>query len=229
MRRSVTRVGHCPYRGPGDEIPGPTLGSPDIPWTTELTMNPTTRETPRALEWQAAASRRHEVRAPRPGRREFLRAVGLTAGAALMSPAVAEAQALPRAVPRNRTLVVVWGGREGRWVDHELWNPYAIGANHQNGVGLLYEPLAYYSAFADTHHPWLAASHTYAPGARELTIRRRPGIRWSDGTPFGAEDVSYTLNTLRELGPKVRWGVDVQQFVQDARAVDPQTVVVRFK
>ena len=166
---------------------------------------------------------------PFPTRRDLLRAGALAAAGTLVGPSRATAQSQPRAVPRNRTLVVVWGGREGRWVDHELWNPYAIGANHQNGVGLLYEPLAYYSAFADTHHPWLAASHMYAPGARELTIRLRPGIRWSDGTPFGAEDVSYTLNTLRELGPKVRWGVDVQQFVQDARAVDPQTVVVRFK
>jgi peptide/nickel transport system substrate-binding protein len=192
-------------------------------------MNQTTRETPRALERQAAASRRHEVRAQRPGRREFLRAVGLTAGAALMSPAVAEAQAPPKTVARNRTLVVVWGGREGRWVDHELWNPYAVGSNHQNGPGVLYEPLAYYSAFADKQYHWLASSHRYSPDAREMTIRTRPGIRWSDGTPFGADDVAYTLNSLRDLGPKVRWGVDVQQFVQEARVTDANTVVVRFK
>src|SRR5262249_30665192 len=179
--------GRRPYRGPRDETPGPTLGSPDIPWRMELPMNQTTRETTRALERQAAASRRHEVRAQRPSRREFLRAGGLTAGAALMSPAVAEAQALPKAVARNRTLVVVWGGREGRWVDHELWNPYAVGSNHQNGPGVLYEPLAYYSAFADKQYPWLASSHRYSPDARELTIRTRPGIRWSDGAPFGAD------------------------------------------
>ena len=39
--------------------------------------------------------------------------------------------------------------RDGRWVDYELWNPYALGANHQNGPNMIYEPLAYYSAFAD--------------------------------------------------------------------------------
>jgi peptide/nickel transport system substrate-binding protein len=192
-------------------------------------MNPTTRETPRALEEQTKAIRRHEVRAQGPSRRELLRAAGLTAGAALLSLALAAASPPPKTVARNRTAVVVWGGREGRWVDHELWNPYAVGSNHQNGPGLLYEPLAYYSAFADKQHPWLAASHQYRPDARELTIRTRPGITWSDGVPFSADDVTYTLNSLRDLGPKVRWGVDVQEFVQEARTADANTVVVRFK
>ena len=59
------------------------------------------------------------------------------------------ATAQPAAPPRNRTMTLVWGGRDGRWVDYELWNPYSIGANHQNGPNLIYEPLAYYSAFAD--------------------------------------------------------------------------------
>jgi len=31
---------------------------------------------------------------------------------------------------------------------------------------------------------------------------------------FSAEDVAYTLNTLRDYGPKVKWGVDVQQASQ---------------
>ena len=34
---------------------------------------------------------------------------------------------------------------------------------------------------------------------------------------------------LRDLGPKVRWGVDVQQFMQEARATDANTVVIKFK
>jgi peptide/nickel transport system substrate-binding protein len=126
-------------------------------------------------------------------------------------------------------LTLVWTGREGRWIDHELWNPYAIGSNHQSGPGILYEPLAYYSAFADKEYLWLAESYTYSPDFKELTVKTRSGITWSDGVPFSAEDVAYTLNSLRELGPKVRWGVDVQQFMQEARATDPNTVLITFK
>src|SRR5215813_10995860 len=167
----------------------------------------------------------------RPGRlsrRAFIQAGLLGVGGAALWP-VSAPVAKPRDVPRNRTLTLVWTGREGRWVDHELWNPYAIGANHQSGPGIFYEPLAYYSAFADKGYLWLAESSTYSPDFKELTIKTRSGIRWSDGVPFSAEDVAYTLNTLRELGPKVRWGVDVQQFMQEARATAPNTVVIAFK
>src|SRR5947207_7885397 len=161
------------------------------------------------------------------GRRDVLK-TGLAAGAAaLLQWQTAGADQPP--IPRDRTLILVWGGREGRWVDWDLWNPYSIGSNHQNGSNLIYEPLAYYSAFADKTQMWLAERYEFSPDFKRLTIKTRPGIRWSDGVPFSAEDVAYTLTTLRDLGAKVRWGIDVQQFMQDARATDPSTVVVRFK
>ena len=132
-------------------------------------------------------------------------------------------------VPRNRTLMHLYGGVQGKYPDYELWNPYAVGANHQTGPNLYYEPLAYYSAFADKELLWLAESYQYSNDFNQLTIKTRSGIKWSDGQPFSAEDVAYTLRSLRDLGAKVRWGVDVQQFVADAQATDPNTVVIKFK
>jgi hypothetical protein len=38
-----------------------------------------------------------------------------------------------------------------------------LGSNHQNGANLIYEPLAYYSAFADKTHMWLAERYEFAP------------------------------------------------------------------
>jgi len=46
-------------------------------------------------------------------------------------------------VPRNRTLMHLSGGVQGKYPDYELWNPYAVGANHQTGPNLYYEPVAY--------------------------------------------------------------------------------------
>jgi peptide/nickel transport system substrate-binding protein len=161
------------------------------------------------------------------GRRELIQA-GILAGAGALLPWHFARADLPQ-VSRNRTVVLVWGGREGRWVDWDLWNPYSIGSNHQNGPNLIYEPLAYYSAFADKTYMWLAQSHEFTPDFKRLTIKTRSGISWSDGQPFSAEDVAYTLNSLRDLGPKVRWGVDVQQAMEKATAPDPNTVVVEFK
>ena len=69
----------------------------------------------------------------------------------------------------------------------------------------------------------------YTPDFKQLTIKTRQGIKWSDGTPFSAEDVAYTFNTLRDLGPKVKWGVDVNQALDEATVTDPNTVVLKFK
>ncbi len=153
----------------------------------------------------------------------------LAAGVAAMLPAgIATAQ--PAAIPRNRTLILIKnGGRDGRWVDYELWNPYSIGANHQNGPNIMCEPLAYYSAFGDKMHLWLAESYEYAPDFKQLTIKTRQGVNWSDGVPFTAEDVAFTFNSLRDLGPKVKWGIDVNQALDEATVTDPNTVVLKFK
>jgi peptide/nickel transport system substrate-binding protein len=162
------------------------------------------------------------------GRRDILKA-GLGAGLAALTPWHGAAAQSP-AAPREKTMVLVWSGsREGRWVDSELWNPYSIGSNHQNGPNIVYEPLAYYSAFADKTYMWLAESYKFTPDFRQLTIKTRSGISWSDGVPFSAEDVAYTINTLRDYGPKAKWGVDIAQAVREARAVDANTVVVDFK
>ena len=91
------------------------------------------------------------------GRRTVFKAAAAAAVTALTPIGLATAQ--PAAPPRNRTMTLVWGGREGRWVDFELWNPYSIGSNHQNGPNIIYEPLAYYSAFADKTYMWLAESY----------------------------------------------------------------------
>ncbi len=131
-------------------------------------------------------------------------------------------------VPRNRTLKMMRGGVSGQHADYELWNPYAIGSNHQNGANIMYEPLAFYSAFADKETLWLAESYSYNEDNTELTIKTRQGVSWSDGEPFSAEDVAYTFTALKELGSQVRWGVNVQQFVESAEAIDESTVLIKF-
>ena len=52
-------------------------------------------------------------RPKRLSRRDFIRASILVTGAATLLPVSAHA-AKPREVPRNRTLTLVWTGREGR-------------------------------------------------------------------------------------------------------------------
>jgi peptide/nickel transport system substrate-binding protein len=132
-------------------------------------------------------------------------------------------------VPRENTLILRWSGQAGRYVDHELWNGYLVASNHQNGLGLFHEPLAFYSAFADETIPWLAESWEYNQDYTELNIKLRDGISWSDGTPFTADDVAYSINTANEYGPDVKWGVNIQTFVDNAAVVDPLNVKITMK
>ncbi|HTC11270.1 MAG TPA: ABC transporter substrate-binding protein [Acetobacteraceae bacterium] len=161
-------------------------------------------------------------------RRDVIKGGMAVAAAAMLPAGVAEAQLAE--IPRNKTMTLIGiNSRDGRWVDYELWNPYAVGANHQNGSNLIYEPLAYYSAFADKWYMWLAESYQFTPDFKQLTIKTRSGIKWSDGTPFSADDVAFTMNSLRDLGPKAKWGIDVHQALDEATATDPNTVVLKFK
>ncbi len=134
----------------------------------------------------------------------------------------------PGDVAAEETLTLFHGGSEGRFIDHELWNPYAIGANHQQGPNLIFEPLAFFSAFADEEIMWLAESYSYNDDFTELTINCREGITWSDGEDFDCEDVVYTLNTLKELKEQVRWGTDVDAAMDNAELVDKYTAQVNL-
>ncbi len=61
-----------------------------------------------------------------------------SAAAPAADSAAAPAPAGLKEVPRNR-LKIMRGGQEGQHIDYELWNPYAVGANHQNGANIMYE------------------------------------------------------------------------------------------
>ena len=176
----------------------------------------------------------NQIRGLGATRREFLWSSSILAGAlalpaGLLNVASAIAAGEIKDVPRNRTLVTVRGGREGKHTEHELWSPYVIGSNPQLGGNIIYEPLAFYSAFADKETLWLAESYSYSADYKELTVKTRSGINWSDGKPFSAEDVAYSLNTLNELGEKVKWGKDVQEVMESATVVDPNTTLIKFK
>jgi len=107
-------------------------------------------------------------------------------------------------VPREKTVVFYFGGSGGAWSSAGICNPYATGFTHQNGEACCIEPLEYYSAFADEFQPWLAESHEFSEDYKTLTINIRKGAEWSDGEPFTARDVAFTLNMLIEYAPTLR-------------------------
>lgn len=151
---------------------------------------------------------------------------GAEAGAAA-TPAAAAGAGLPE-VAREKTLIMVFGGNGAQYTDAGLGNPYATGASHQMGSAALWEPLYYYSAFADEHIPWLATSYEYNDDFTELVVNIREGVEWSDGTPFTANDVAFTLQMLIDNAPLLRNSSEVAAWVQEVTAVDDLTVRIVF-
>lgn len=85
-----------------------------------------------------------------------------------------------------------------------LWtcsfNPFNP-ANLADGssMGQLYEPLAFVNTLQNAKaSPWLATSWAWNSTNTVLTFTIRQGVKFSDGTPMTAADVTFTFNLLKK-------------------------------
>jgi peptide/nickel transport system substrate-binding protein len=158
------------------------------------------------------------------------------AGAALLACGTQEEDAGSpslRPVPRSRTLItdcVDQGTCSGQFQDFDSFNPYIPGKVSRTGYNFLYEPLYFYNAYREQDGliPWIAESHEYNQDHTEVTIRLRPGVEWSDGVPWTARDLVFTIEMLRENAPELSFSVDMQTWVKEAVALDDLTARIRL-
>ncbi len=115
---------------------------------------------------------------------------------------------------------------KGPWTVN--FNPLISGNNNLPGTqGMIYETLLYFNRIDGSVKPWLASGYTWSSDATSLTLTLRPGVTWSDGTPFTSADVLFTLNLSKQypaLDLNSLW-----QVIQSVSAPDAHTVVVTFK
>jgi peptide/nickel transport system substrate-binding protein len=91
----------------------------------------------------------------------------------------------------------------------------------------MYEPMLIHNPLLGQYVPWLATAYRWSEDRTQLRFSLRPGVSWSDGAPFGAQDVIFTFQLLRRhpaLDGRGLW-----EHMQSVTAEDEHTVVVTLK
>ncbi len=138
-----------------------------------------------------------------------------------------------KSVARNRTLIldcVDSGTCAGQMKDYDTFNPYVPGQTSRTGYQFLYEPLYFYNAYGaeDNIIPWIATGHRFNADYTEVVVEIRPGVSWSDGQPWTAHDLVFTINMLKSKAPLLLFSTDMDTWVAEAVAVDTLTARIRL-
>src|SRR5262245_8261798 len=163
----------------------------------------------------------------------LLLAVAL-AGCDAIGQATAPPQTLPTAAP---TQVSQRGSGDTLklilWQAPATLNPYlSTAVKDWVAARITLEPLASFDQDGLTLVPFLAAeipsreNGGLAADARSVTWRLKPDVKWSDGTPFTAEDVKFTYQFINKFAASFR---NAYASVASVEALDPLTVRVNFK
>ncbi len=113
------------------------------------------------------------------------------------------------------------------WVRN--FNPFSsspLGAT----LTAIYEPMMIYNKSTGELVPWLATGYAFSADNLTLTFTIRQGVKWSDGTPFTANDVVYTYDLLK--GNEALSGTAtsvLSEYIDSYSAPDANTVVFKFK
>jgi len=109
----------------------------------------------------------------------------------------------------------------------DVMNPYLPGCEAENGLqqGAM-ESLFYLNYESGELIPWLATGFELNADSTEATIYLRDGVKWSDGEPFTADDVVFTLEMLRDTPDLGQKGPAMRQWIKTVEAVDDLTVKI---
>jgi len=129
-----------------------------------------------------------------------------------------------REVPREATVIIE--NEFGRVAVPDNMNPYIAGQYLDWGMWqATQEALFYLNYETGAVIPWQATGYSFNDDKTEVTIHIRDGVKWSDGTPFTAHDVVFTINMLK-ANEELQYSFDMQQWVADISAPDDHTVVM---
>lgn len=146
-------------------------------------------------------------------------------------------------VPRNRTLVIThWSDSYRTQHDNvenfNWWLPGNSHARHASEKGLI-EFLFYTNLNTGEIIPWLGESFEYNDSLDSIDVKIREGAEWSDGVPFTAHDVKFTIDMVianEELSRNSLWADQISEVTVtddynltiDLTRPDPRFFQVQF-
>ena len=156
----------------------------------------------------------------------------LLAGCGGESTQETKAPALKK-VARSRTLIMDCAESStcaGQIQDYNSFNPYLLGTTSRTGYNFLYEPLYFYNPYREGGEliPWIATDHRFNEDYTEVVIEIRPGVEWSDGAPWTAHDLVFTIDMLKQNAPDLTFSTDMQNWVEEAIAEDDLTARIKL-
>jgi peptide/nickel transport system substrate-binding protein len=91
-------------------------------------------------------------------------------------------------------------------------------------------PLVRINRISSQPEPWLASGWTASDDGRSITVDLREGVTWSDGVPFDAEDVVFSVRAAMDPGVHgpIADGLKVANTPIAVKALTPHRVVFTF-
>jgi len=100
------------------------------------------------------------------------------------------------AVGANGDTLTVITSPKGNFADN--FNPFDPSTN-DGTYGNIYETLFYFDNLTGKTWDLLGTSYHFTNGGRSVIVQLRTNAKWTDGTPFTANDVVFTFTRLRQL------------------------------
>jgi len=127
---------------------------------------------------------------------------------------------------RDKEGLIVYQENQISWVrNFEPLNPVSIPRWPTRGG--IYESLYLNNPITTDWVPWLATNYKWENNNKKLLFTIRPNVQWSDGKPFSAHDVAYTLNLWNQypaLDTRNAW-----EYLKSVVAVSDTLVQIDFK
>jgi len=107
------------------------------------------------------------------------------------------------------------------------FNPFESTIGSFYATDFTYEPLWIFNVWhPENDYPRLAESVTISDDLKSLTYQIRNNVYWSDGIPFTAHDVVFSVNYARE---NPSYGMNIPNIVESAEVVNDTQVVFHLK